>query len=396
MTRSLPIAGAAATRPRLPLARTAYGAPAEQRLYFAQVHEDPLLEIEALAPRADGRYVVVSSGGCTALSLLAAGAGQVISVDLNPAQNHLVELKAAACRLGDAPAVAFLGGAPSGRWTREAAYLRVRDLLTPGARAYWDRRRRAVRRGVLSIGVTEKFMGLIAAVVRRFVHTPDRVAALLACRTLDEQRAFYEQVWDTRRWRALYALLVNRWVMTRTYHPAFFEHVDKPSFAAHFLALARRTLTTLPVRTNYFLHHLLTGRYPAGDQAALPPYLTRDGSRAVADGRSRLSLADGSVVDLLRAQPAGSLDGFSLSNIAEWMDPAAQAELFGEIARAARPGARLAFRNFVGWTEIPAALRSSLVVDEPLGQALSARDRSLVQRRIVVARMDAGDQRVPS
>ena len=43
----------------------------DDRLYFAQVREDPLLEIEALAPGADDSLVIVGSGGCTALSLLA-------------------------------------------------------------------------------------------------------------------------------------------------------------------------------------------------------------------------------------------------------------------------------------------------------------------------------------
>ena len=41
------------------------------RLYFAQVREDPNLEIGFLEPTADSTYVVVGSGGCTALSLLA-------------------------------------------------------------------------------------------------------------------------------------------------------------------------------------------------------------------------------------------------------------------------------------------------------------------------------------
>ena len=63
-------------------------------LYFAQVREDPEVEIEALSPAPDRALVVVSSGGCTALSLLAAGAGRVTAVDVNVAQNHLVELKA--------------------------------------------------------------------------------------------------------------------------------------------------------------------------------------------------------------------------------------------------------------------------------------------------------------
>ncbi|HVF14183.1 MAG TPA: DUF3419 family protein, partial [Acidimicrobiales bacterium] len=67
----------------------------DDRLYFAQVREDPVLEIEALEPAADETLVVVGSGGCTALSLLAAGAGRVVAVDLNRIQNLLTDLKAA-------------------------------------------------------------------------------------------------------------------------------------------------------------------------------------------------------------------------------------------------------------------------------------------------------------
>ncbi len=46
------------------------------KLFFAQVREDPVLEIEALRPTEGQTIVIVSSGGCTALSLLASGAGR--------------------------------------------------------------------------------------------------------------------------------------------------------------------------------------------------------------------------------------------------------------------------------------------------------------------------------
>ena len=51
----------------------------DDRLYFAQVREDPRLEIEALEPSADDSIVVVGCGGWTALSMLAAGGGQVLA-----------------------------------------------------------------------------------------------------------------------------------------------------------------------------------------------------------------------------------------------------------------------------------------------------------------------------
>ena len=352
------------------------------RLFFAQVREDPLLELAALRPGADDHVMVVSSGGCTALSLLAAGAGRVTAVDLNATQNHLVELKAqAVASLGGRAATAFLGGAPDPR--RLERWPGVRDRLGAAARRYWSERRRQVRDGVLRCGTSERFIAVVIGAMRRLVHPPARVRRLLACRSLEEQRALYEREWDSRRWRLLFRLLLNRWTFDRAYHPAFFAHVSRPSFAAYFHEAVGRGLTELPVRTNYFLHQMLGGHYPAGDDAALPPYLTAAGAAAVGGRLGGLTLVDGGVGTWLRGQPARSVHGFALSNVCEWMSATEVDALFAEIARTAAPGARVAFRNFVGWTEVPERWRSTFVEDGALGDRLGRQDRSLLQRRIV-------------
>jgi len=61
-------------------------------------------------------------------------------------------------------------------------------------------------------------------------------------------------------------------------------------------------------------------------------------------------------------------------------------ELFREVERTAAPGARVVFRNFVGWTELPAEC-SRLVQDRELGDAMIRSDRSGVQARVVVCRV---------
>jgi len=376
---------------------------AEGRLFFAQVREDPVCEIEALAlaERPGARVVCVSSGGCTALSLLAAGAGRVAAVDLNATQNHAVELKAAAlAQLGSAAeATAFLGGWPAGRDERSAAYARLRPSLSPRARAWWDMRPRQVERGAITAGVSERFIGAVVAVVRAGIHPRRRIERLLACRTLEEQRALYEREWDSRRWRALFSLLLNRFVFDRTYDPGFFRHVENPSFAEHFYRLAEHALTELPVGENYFLHQMLTGYYPRPRDAgrgtrdeghlepALPPYLTESGAAAARAGLERLTIVDGDYLSYLRSCPDGSVDGFALSNICEWLDAAQTEALFAEVVRTAAPGARLCFRNFVGWTDVPPRLRACVVEDAAAGAALSRRDRSVVQPRVAVCRI---------
>jgi len=371
--------GAAEDRPR----RLTLTGARHERLYFAQVREDPLLEIEALRPGPAETVVVVSSAGCTALSLLAAGAGEVVAVDLNATQNHLVELKAAATALGSAEALAFLGGAPAEGQARQRTYRALRRGLSPGARTYWDAHARAVRRGVLASGRTEGFVGLITRALRLLVHSPARVGRLLACRTLEEQRAFYHAEWNTRRWRALFDVLLSRTAFEGAYDPAFFANVDQPTFARHFLKLVERGLTELPVETNYFLHQMLTGRYPTRPDG-LPPYLSPEGAARVAGARGQLTLVDGDVAAYLQTRPAGSVHAFALSNIAEWLTPPQIEALFGQIVRAAAPGARLVFRNFVGWTEVPPRWRDAVREDRARGVELMRQDRSLCQRRFAI------------
>lgn len=362
----------------------------EDRLFFAQVREDPCLEIEALAAGADETVVVVSSGGCTALSLLAAGTGQVVAVDLNQSQNNIVELKLAAItELDAADATRFVGGWPAAADWRWSTYQRLRERLTPSAQAYWDARRRQIAAGVITTGVSERFIGGVMRVVRTVIHQPSRVRRLLACRTLDEQRALYEQEWDSRRWRLLFTVLLNRVVFRKTYSPAFFEHVDNPSFAKHFYGLAAHALTNVPIATNYFVQQMLTGYYPQGVPGALPPYLDPTRAHGLAGAEARLTLVDGSYGDYLKTCADASIDGFALSNICEWLTPDQIDELLTEIVRTARPGARLVFRNFVGWTDLPARWAGIVAEDAALGEQLIAGDRSAVQRRFVICRIAA-------
>jgi S-adenosylmethionine-diacylglycerol 3-amino-3-carboxypropyl transferase len=213
---------------------------------------------------------------------------------------------------------------------------------------------------------------------------------MLECASIPEQSALFEREWNTLRWRGFFHLLLNRVVIRRAYDPAFFSRLQQPSFAAHFRARAEHTLTRLSVRDNYFLHHMLTSEYSLNEPNGVPPYLSESGSRAIANARDALTIVDGSASDYLRSLPNRSVSGFALSNICEWLSPAAIDELFAQVVRTSQPNARLVFRNFVGWTEVPDRWRYAVVEDRVLGEQMIARDRAVVQRRIAICRVKAG------
>jgi S-adenosylmethionine:diacylglycerol 3-amino-3-carboxypropyl transferase len=370
------------------LERTVLPSARSDRLFFAQVREDPLLEIEALGPLHGARVVVVSSGGCTAFSLLASGASEVTAVDVNSTQNHLVELKAAAMRRLTMPEImSFFGLARGTPERRSRTYWTIRPSLTESAAAFWDAHQRLLGRGALTCGVSERFIALIARVIRIFVHDGREIDTLLSLGTLEEQREFFERRWNSRRWRALFPLLINRWTFNRAFDPGFFRSVENPSFAAHFRGLLQHALCDVPVGNNYFLHQMLRGTYPIGVPGGAPPYLERTHREVLRAKLGSLHLVDGGYAEYLASCPDSSIDALAISNICEWLDPAGIERLFEQIVRTAKPGARFCFRNFVGHTEIPHRFRSVVIEDVVAGREAIRRDRGCLQARIAICRI---------
>jgi S-adenosylmethionine-diacylglycerol 3-amino-3-carboxypropyl transferase len=72
-------------------------------LVYAQIWEDPEVDLAALGLGPTDRVVAIASGGCNVMSYLTAGPERVLAVDLNPAHLALLELKLAAARHLPAP-----------------------------------------------------------------------------------------------------------------------------------------------------------------------------------------------------------------------------------------------------------------------------------------------------
>ena len=70
-----------------------------RKLVYAQIWEDPVVDLEALDVRRDSRIVTIASGGCNVMSYLTAEPDQVYAVDLNTAHVALNRLKESAQRL---------------------------------------------------------------------------------------------------------------------------------------------------------------------------------------------------------------------------------------------------------------------------------------------------------
>ncbi len=349
-------------------------------LVYAQIWEDPDVDMDALDIQQDSRVVTILSGGCNALSYLAANPEKITAVDLNTAHVALGRLKIASARhLPDhAHFRRFFAEADTAENLR-AYHRHVAPHLDETSRRYWEGRDLAGRRriggfsrGIYKRGLLGNFIGLAHLVAR--LYRVDLKVIVDAPTIEDQRRIFEEQLapvfdrkfvrWLTDQPASLFGLGIP---------PAQFEALAGDERMARVL---RRRLEKLacgfPISDNYFAWQAFSRGYGKSPDCPLPPYLQAQHYDTLRERIDRLDIHHSSMTEHLAAEPDYSLDRYILLDAQDWMDDIQLNELWREITRTARPGARVLFR-----TAAEPSLLPGRVEDEVLGRWEYAREKSL-------------------
>lgn len=324
-------------------------------LVYAQIWEDPVLDMEALGIGRGERVVTIASGGCNAMAYLLAEPESIAAVDLNPGHVALTRLKRDAVRYLPSYEHYFrlFGIGADGRNVTDF-YEHLYERLDPVTRTYWAsrgpggrRRIRAFATGIYREGLLGRFLTLLHRVLRLHGRRPER---LLSARSLSEQqRVFEEEIAPVVNGRlvhgacrlpfALYGLGIPR---TQFRALAACAGGDLPTLLHYRL---ERLACRFPVADNYFAWQAFGRRYDIANRRAVPPYLAPAAWEPLQDNATRLAVKQTSVTDYLAQQPARSIDRYVLLDAQDWMNPRQLRGLWEQIERTARPGARVGFRT---------------------------------------------------
>lgn len=345
---------------------------------YANVWEDAAVLVDALRPGPDRRMLSIASAGDNAFALLAAG-GEVVAADLSPAQLALVELKRAAIRrLGHEELLSFLGLRPGE--DRRSVYERLEHDLPERTREFWRERLDDVAEGVVHHGKFEDYFRLFRERVLPLVHRKRTVAALLQERDEAGRREFYRGTWDNLRWRLLFRIFFSRFVMGRLGRdPEFFRYVEG-SVSERILARVEYALTVLTPSENPYVESILRGSF----KRALPLYLRPESFAGLRRNLDRLTLFEGPIEEAARAHRGEGFDGYNLSDIFEYMDPAASAAVYGALLETARPGARLAYWNMLVPRKLASTQPARVRALGTEAEALFARDQAFFYNAFVL------------
>lgn len=349
------------------------------QLRYGQCWEDADVLLEALNIQPGHTCLSIASAGDNTLAMLSKGPARVIALDLNPAQLAALELRVAAYReLSHAELLVLVGSRPGSG--REQLYERCRNQLSTSARGFWGAHNEDLRRGIGGAGKFERYFRLFRTRVLPLVHSRARVGGLLDDATRESRIAFYNQEWNTWRWRLLFHIFFSRFVMGRFGRaPSCFKYVEG-SVADRILARTRYALTELNPAENPYVQWILTESHPG----ALPYSLRPENFESIRNHLDRLEWRNESLETFLENEKIAPIDCFNLSDVFEYMPEEKYENLLRLIVRAGRPGARVAYWNMLAERHRPDSMREQLQPMRDLARSLHARDKAFFYSTFVV------------
>jgi len=316
------------------------------KVQFAVVREDPMIEAELVRLTKAKHVLLIASGGCTALTLQALFPDLLMTlVDFNSAQLDRVREKMCAVHTED-----------------DAIRCQKLNIGTSNPN------------GLNQCGNFESLFRCL----REFIF--DLVADETEVRSLFEEKDQLANVselfFSNKYWHVVFELFFSDELLNTMFGPEATQHAESGSYPRYFQSLFEKGLSTPQAFNNYFLHHVFLGYYLSRPEC-LPYYLLSPPTGY------HFQMIEGTLNDVSELQ---HYDIISLSNIMDWMPLFEIASLIKHLQTGMRSGAIVLYRQLNNNTDLSTYFGDSFVFDQTLGVRLLAAERSLFYSNVHVAK----------
>ena len=327
-----------------------------RNIVYNQCWEDPRLDRVALELTPQDRVVVITSAGCNAIDYALAGAGHVHAVDMNPKQNHLLDLKLIGAKHLDYETYWKLFGKGCLPDWRNVYQQALRPHLVPEARAFWDRKGKLFHLGRRKSFYFRCTSGTFAWFVNYYINhvakMRDAVNAMLTAENVEQQESLFKRYDLAKKlWRPMIKFAMRRDVTLSLLGVPHAQRrqIDEgyPCGILQFVIdRVEAVFTKIPLKDNYAWRVYLTGEY---SPEASPEYLKPENFvRLKAGAGDQISSHTNTVQGFLE-QSEHSVSRLILLDHMDWLskDPAKRiltAE-WQAIVDKATPNARVLWRS---------------------------------------------------
>ena len=365
-----------------------------KKIEYYSCWEDIQVIQNALKINSDDIILSITSAGCNIFNFLLYNPKKIISIDFNPYQNYLLELKIEAIKKLDYEEFLELLGISRSNNAVEI-YQSIRPQLDDKTRLFWDSKTNTIKKGLIYVGEPDvKALGNFL----RFLKGKEAIEGLFKCKSIDEQADYFYKFFFGFPWKMSLKLaysnnlfrlqlclrMLNEFHYRKKRSSELLRYVQRVSYPKSSINKIESLLTRTPLIDNYFASLILLNRY--FNENFYPPYLKKESFPILKERINRIQIKTSSLQKTLKDLPNDSITKFNLSNIFDWFDEKDFKQILSEIERVGKNGSRLfylATRNDRGIPESIDGIQS----EKELASQLIKKDRTTLYSNFQVGKI---------
>lgn len=314
-------------------------------LQFSVVREDPEVELELFRKFHFKNPILIGSGGCTAFALASQFPKLPIAlIEPNSAQIELIRKKEKALKK-------YRGSQLTQRFGVGAA---------------------ADPKSLIEAGNFESLFRGLRNFIFEFIASEDEISKLLKNGTALQWKSVFKHPY----WAVAFDLYLNNSILLAMFGAAAIQHAPAESYSKYFRSVFERGLLRKDRKDNYFLYHLLLGRYPSSKKA-WPTFLQ---SPPVQINISTIQCMAQDFADY------SAFDFIGLSNIFDWSSEKEIKDLASKLQKQLKVGSCVLYRQLNNSKDFRSFFGTSFQWLEADAERLQKKDRSLFYSSIHIAR----------
>jgi S-adenosylmethionine-diacylglycerol 3-amino-3-carboxypropyl transferase len=353
-------------------------------ILYSMCWEDPEVLNDALDIKNEDKVLSITSGGENVFAILLKNPSKILAIDINKEQIYLTKLKIAAIiNLNFCEFAQFLGFKDCK--DRISLFNKVKEDLSDYELEYWNNNLKYIKNGIVHCGKLERYLSKFRRFMLPLIITKSNMNNFLQLNSLEKQEIFFKDRWNNWRFRFLFKLFFSKKGMKKGRKEDYFKYSEQEDLTNYYIERTKHGLTRIPIKSNFFMHHILTGTIPIPFKGH--PYLDEENFNKLKSLIGKIEFINADLQDYLKKTKPESFSKYNLSDIFELKTKEEYNEILNEIVRTSDKNGIVCY-----WNNLAPRYKHNNIKgvyqDNNLSVELSKQDRCHFYSRFVVERVN--------
>ena len=338
-------------------------------LNYSTCNEDFSSESEALKIGETDEILCLTGSGGPPLNFLTENPKKIISVDFNPVQNWLLELKMVSMKNLNYEAFSSFIGLKKME-NRVKIFDKIKDDLSEEAKDFWTKNKRFIANGFLFQGKMEKYSKYFSDIIKMTMS--EKLDRMFSFTCLTQQKDYYRNEWrEDPNWKSYLESAMESYYSNKETEPIYEILGDDSDFKHRIEEEYDRLFTSHLLRENHILCLGLDGNYDR--LVKLPVWLQEENFEYIKKNLHKIEIKNSDILSYLKKSEQDQFSKIALSNVVDYLNNEEYELFYKYIIKCAKNNAKICMRS-LNKREIPSEYAKIIIRDEELEKILEARD----------------------